>query len=94
LAVFKGDCTRISVQLVLINPGEENLEVSKVEIFYAGHDSLCWLSDPGTHWTYLSASRGDSLIRALDISGSSIVLLNEERLSLPPLEFFYHLCHE
>jgi len=94
LAVFKGDSTRGSVQLLLVNPGKEKQVVSNVEILASGHVGFSGPSGCGGLWNYISGSGGDSLIRTLDLSGSAMVLLSEERLSLPPLQFFYHLCHE
>ena len=43
-------------------------------------------------WDFSIEHCGDSLLAAFNGSGSSIVLLPEEKLSMVPLEFFFHLC--
>ena len=53
---------------------------------------FCLRTDPAVLWDFSIEHRGDSLFAAFNGSGSSIVLLPEEKLSMPPLEFFFHLC--
>ena len=56
--------------------------------------ALCLKAGYGWPWALLFDIQADQLYCSLDISNASIILLPEEELMLPQLEFFYHLCPE
>jgi hypothetical protein len=49
-------------------------------------------TDPDSPWVSFFCISGDSLTCWLDLAGSPIVLLPGEKVQMPALDFFFHLC--
>lgn len=98
-AAFSGDSARGTVRLTLYNAGKNRMDVNQVKISPTMvtqelGETICLQAESSWPWTFIIDLQGDQPDCSLDLSGSSIVLLPEEKISLPGLEFFYHLCPE
>lgn len=101
IMVFKEIKERPVLQISVINPGDSALEISSLEVFsVATGDSdqrhsgclLRAMEDP--LWLWMIEEDGAAVLASLNLSGSCLILLPEERVVLPPLHFFSHLCSE
>ncbi|MFH0756290.1 MAG: hypothetical protein V2B15_03275 [Bacteroidota bacterium] len=72
-------------------PGAEMISKNQVQISGPGNQ-LCLKAGSEWPWTLGFHIQGNQLCCRLDLSNSSMVLLPEEKVSLPQLAFFYHLC--
>jgi hypothetical protein len=72
-------------------PGAEMISENQVQISGPGNQ-LCLQAGSEWPWTLGFNILGNQLGCSLDLSNSSMVLLPEEKASLPQLAFFYHLC--
>jgi hypothetical protein len=101
ITVFKGSSEQASLIISVINPGDSSLEINSLEVTYlAGDDSkqgpysFCGTGDHDALWQWLDGGPEAGTVCSLNLSGSSILLLPEERILLPPLRFFSHLCSD
>ncbi len=101
ITVFKGSSEQASLIISVINPGDSSLEINSMSIIYLNADdskegriSFCASGDKETLWQWLEGGSETSSACSLNLSGSSILLLPEERILLPPLRFFSHLCSD
>jgi hypothetical protein len=53
---------------------------------------ICLRTSSTETWQFRFTLQGERIDCSLDLSASSIILLPGEEISLPPLNFFYHLC--
>jgi hypothetical protein len=49
-------------------------------------------TDRSSPWVSFFCEKNDTLACWLDLAGSTIVLLPEEKVQLPAMDFFFHLC--
>lgn len=98
LMVFKEMQDKPLLQISVINPGDSALKISSLKVYSrirtdmnqrliiglpgAGKDAL---------WTWSEEENETAYLCSLNLSGSSVYLLPEERIILPPLHFFSHL---
>jgi hypothetical protein len=101
ITVFKGSLEQASMIISVINPGDSSLEINSMEIIYlAGENakqgpfSICGTGENDALWQWLDGGPEAGTVCSLNLSGSSILLLPEERIQLPPLQFFSHLCSD
>jgi hypothetical protein len=101
ITVFKGSLEQASLIISVISPGDISLEINSMEVIYLADDdskqehfSICETGDKETLWQWLDGGPETNTICSLNLSGSSILLLPEERILLPPLRFFSHLCSD
>lgn len=101
LLVFKVNEKMPSLQISVINPGDSAREFSSLMVFSEEdknedqRQAECFLrarEDP--LWQWMIEENGDAQRASLNLSGSSLILLPGERVLLPPLHFFSHLCSE
>ncbi len=97
---FSGDSTSGAIRLSLHNRGKVSLAVKQVELcsmpieVESGLQLMIENHVSGLPWSLSIDRQGNLITCSLDLSNSSIILLPEEELCLPRLEFFYHLCAE
>ncbi len=101
ITVFKGSSEQASLIISVINPGDSLLEINSLEVIYMADDDskqggsfYCANGDKKTLWQWLDGGPEAGTACSLNLSGSSILLLPEERILLPPLRFFSHLCSD
>ncbi len=94
ISTLKCDATCGLLQMSLVNSGEAPAALFQMKISSVGLPSmdLSAAAIPGGPWNYTVIRQGDSLVCNLLLSDSRIVLLPGEKLTLPALKFFYHLC--
>lgn len=85
ISVFKLKGEQALMQISVINPTDSSLEISKLNINLKAEKSE-------SLWQWENAGPEGKQGCFLKLSGSSILLLPEERIELPPLHFFSHLC--
>jgi len=100
ICVFKEAGKQTDMYISLHNPSDSHREISSLKlpcpegcktISYSGTEPGC---DADRLWQWLREDAGESSGWSLMLSASSLVLLPEERIILPPLRFFSHLCSE
>jgi hypothetical protein len=101
ITVFKGSSEQSSMIISIINPRDSSLEINSIKVIYLAEedskeDSLSIKScgDDDALWQWLEGGSETSTTFSLNLSGSSILLLPEEQIVLPPLRFFSHLCSD
>lgn len=99
ITVFKGTSEQASMIITLINPKDTPLKISSLKIIHqtgtdsgSGRISISASGENETLWQWLDGGPDPSVACSLKLSESSILLLPEERIVLPPLRFFSHLC--
>ena len=92
VTIFKGDTLTGSLQLIIINTGEQPEEVRQlalcsrpVRLTGPGHELDLGLQDS---WDIVLRLKDDIEVFGLALEHTPIVLLPEERLILPALRFF------
>ena len=105
LTVFKEAAGQSTIRIVVVNPGDSALAIRNLKIGpmaipgqKANATLTCWHSKSpsegaGPLWRWLPDSE-QAPERSLNLSRSSIVLLPDERILLPPLQFFSHICSD
>jgi hypothetical protein len=81
------DSLAASLQLSLINSGKERQEISRIHIQFPLEPQAPEGPEDGI-WDFHLSRRDDAYICRLNTSGSSVILLPEEELVLPPIRFF------
>ena len=100
ICVFKevGDQTDMFVSIH--NPSDKHREISSLKLpCPAGCKTISYSgiepgSDAAPLWQWMKEDEGAFQGWSLMLSASSLVLLPEERIVLPPLHFFSHLCSD
>lgn len=101
LLVFKENAGKPLMQISVINPTDSAMEMSSLELY----SQPCTDKTPGSYrgqvragkdalWQWSIEENKAGICCSLDLSGSSLYLLPEEHILLPPLHFFSHLCSE
>ena len=100
ICVFKEAGKQTDMFVSIQNPSDGPLEIADLKLLCpAERDTLSYSGiDPGydidTLWQWLREDEGEISVLSLMLSASSLVLLPEERIVLPPLHFFSHLCSD
>lgn len=100
ICVFKETSKQTDIFVSIHNPSDSPREISSLRLHCpAGCKTISYSrTEPGCDadhlWQWLREDAGESPGWSLMLSASSLVLLPEERIVLPPLHFFSHLCSE
>ena len=99
ITVFREASHGLMMNIQIVNPTDKALNINSVELATgfskdkSGHSyEVAWKAGSGELWTWRYPEQDDYTRLSLDLSESSIILLPEERLLLPSLQFFSHLC--
>jgi hypothetical protein len=105
ITVFGEEAGQEKIRIVVVNPEESALAIRNLKIgplsipgqVAAGTFACCHSGSDAEGaaplWRWLPACEQAPEL-SLDLSGSSIVLLPGERILLPPLQFFSHICSD
>ena len=88
IAVFKTEEGQENLHIKVSNPTDSAIEINSLEVHMAKVKGENYL------WRWQNSGTKEAPKVSLQLSGSSIILLPEERISLPPLQFFSHLCSD
>ena len=101
ICVFKETSKQTDMFVSIHNPSDSPREISSFRLHCPEETSTIKSWPPGgpdrdsDHlWQWLREDAGEIPGWSLMLSGSSIILLPEERIVLPPLHFFSHLCSD
>lgn len=99
IAVFKGNSEKASLQIKIFNPKDSSLEINSLKVTCepeSGNTQLPRVPENMENylWSWLRTESAEYPQCKLNLSGSAILLLPGEGISLPPLYFFSHLCDE
>lgn len=88
ISVFKGKGEDEHLQITVSNPTDSTLEINSLKVLAAKGE------DENSLWKWQNHGSRESPELALNLSGSSLILLPEERIILPTLKIFSHLCSD
>jgi len=99
ITIFKEINGGAMVSIRIVNPADSAQEIKSVDLQLKNTRTITQVlpaaerkTDLETLWRWSSGGPEDSTKISLDLSESSIILLPEERIVLPSLQFFSHLC--
>ena len=100
ICVFKEVGNQTDMFVSIHNPSDSHREISSLKLpCPAGCETISYSrTEPGCDadplWHWFKDETGQSSSWSLMLSASSLVLLPDERIVLPPLHFFSHLCSD
>lgn len=99
LSIFKASEERASMQIRVVNPTDSSLEIQQLLLKSTTgsgikHNPVVAANNSVNFWFWLKSESSEFTEWSLDLSGTAILLLPEEGITLPPLYFFSHLCDE
>lgn len=99
LTFFKAGPKRASMQIKVVNPTDSSLEIKQLLLRSTAGPGITHLpvapeNNTAFLWSWIKSESPEFVAWSLDLSGTAILLLPEEGITLPPLYFFSHLCDE